>query len=159
MAKIDGRVDVIPSVDSTTGLLIFEGECVAGWEHLLCAVCHEEMVKGKVAAVMDTHRQCALCQLAADPENGEALRSHVMHTWCAEVATGLEACPACLVQEEEPQPKARIARIGFDVGGVIVRHREDSEEDSAGLTQGARVVDHKRLEKKRPCKYRSAVIF
>eukprot|EP00439_Symbiodinium_sp_Y106_P060509 s309_g8.t4 len=93
----------------------------------------------KAAAVVDTQRHQALCQLAADPESGDMLRSHIMHTWCAEVAAGMGACPACFedATESEIQPKTRIRRIGFDIGGVIVPHREDREdaEDIAGLTR------------------------
>ena len=92
----------------------------------------------KAAAVVDTHRHRALCQLAADPESGGTLRSHIMHTWCAEVAAGMEACPACLNEATGIQQKTRIGRIGFDIGGVIVPHREDrddAEEDAVGLTR------------------------
>ena len=135
MAKIDGRVNI-----DSAGLLTFEAQGVTAEEDLLCAVCGEHMELGakgaKAAAIFDTQRHHALCQLAVDPGNGEALRSHVMHTWCAKVACSLEACPGCLEEApEKPQPKARITRMGFDVGGVIVRHREDMEEDTAGLTR------------------------
>ncbi|CAJ1376391.1 unnamed protein product [Effrenium voratum] len=137
MAKIDGRIHISSCVDSTTGLITFEEQCVTGEEGLLCAVCLETIGFGaKAAAVVDTQRHCALCQLAADPENGEALRSHIMHTWCAE-GVGLEACPACSSPSSGKGKKpAPIARIGFDIGGVIVRHRDmfDSEVDTAGLT-------------------------
>ena len=125
MAKIDGRIHISSCVDSTTGLITFEEQCVTGEEGLLCAVCLETIGFGaKAAAVVDTQRHCALCQLAADPENGEALRSHIMHTWCAE-GVGLEACPACSSPSSGKGKKpAPIARIGFDIGGVIVRHRD-----------------------------------
>ena len=136
MAKIDGRVNITSLVDSAVGLITFEGHCISGEEELLCACCQERIGFGaKAAALVDTQRHRALCQMAEDPESGEALQSHIMHTWCAEAVSSLEACPGCLDKaSEEPQPKARIARIGFDVGGVIVQHQEDSEEDTAGLT-------------------------
>ncbi|CAE7352451.1 slc35a4, partial [Symbiodinium necroappetens] len=139
MANIDGRVDLGAFVGREAGFLSFERQRVAGEEDLLCAVCQEEMGFGaKAAAVVDTHRHRALCQLAADPESGETLRSHIMHTWCAEVAAGMEACPACFDEATGIQQKTRIGRIGFDIGGVIVPHREDrddAEEDAVGLTR------------------------
>ena len=116
MAIVDGRLTL------AAGSITFE--CRSGE----CTVCGEA-IRGRAAAAVDRENGRAFCALAADPIHGEQLCCHVMHAYCADGTVG---CPGCAGAAAAEAPSIR--RMGFDVGGVIVRHREDLEVDSAGLT-------------------------
>ena len=132
MAIIDGRLTVCSS--STSASITFDYNADSGIPGPSCVVCGDPIRVGKAAAAIDMSSHGALCKLAADPRHGDALCCHIMHAWCAEYLTD-SLCPGCTdpaspTADTAQIPLPPIRRIGFDVGGVIVRHREDMDLDS-----------------------------
>lgn len=137
MAIIDGRLTVCSS--STSAWITFDYDAGSGIPGP-CVVCGDPIRVGKAAAAVDMSSHGAQCELAVDPRHGDALCCHIMHTWCAEYLDDA-SCPGCTDSSGTPtsdiaQIPPPITRIGFDVGGVIVRHREDMDLDSGVDTAG-----------------------
>lgn len=136
MAIIDGRLTVCSS-SFTSASITFDYHAGSGTGPS-CAVCGDP-IRGKAAAAIDMSSHGALCKLAADPRNGDVLCCHIMHVYCAEYLTD-SVCPGCTDSASPPDtaqiPLPPVTSIGFDVGGVIVRHREDMDLDSGVDTAG-----------------------
>mmetsp|Transcript_965 Transcript_965/g.1557 ORF Transcript_965/g.1557 Transcript_965/m.1557 type:complete len:279 (+) Transcript_965:61-897(+) len=136
MAIIDGRLTVCSS--STSAWITFDYDAGSGSPGP-CVVCGDPIRVGKAAAAVDMSSHGAQCKLAVDPRHGDALCCHIMHLWCAEYLDDAP-CPGCTDPGNPTSDIAQIpppiTRIGFDVGGVIVRHREDMDLESGVDTAG-----------------------
>lgn len=135
MATIDGHLTVCSS-SLVSASITFDYHADSGIPSPSCVVCGDPIRAGKAATAIDMSSHEALCKLAADPRHGDALCCHIMHAWCAEYLTE-SVCPGCTdpASPAAQVPLPPITRVGFDVGGVIVRHRGDMDSgvDTAGL--------------------------
>lgn len=142
MAIIDGRLTVCSNFAAASITFDYHANSMTGPS---CVVCGGAIRDGMAAAAIDLDNHEAVCQLAADPRHGEALCCHVMHTYCAEYLTE-SACPGCVEDDSRALTPPAITRIGFDVGGVIVRHREERDLESGVDTAGLMGADYLHAE-------------
>lgn len=142
MAIIDGRLTVCSNFAAASITFDYHANSMTGPS---CVVCGGAIRDGRAAAAIDLDNHEAVCQLAADPRHGEALCCHVMHTYCAEYLTE-SACPGCVEDDSRALTPPAITRIGFDVGGVIVRHREERDLESGVDTAGLMGADYLHAE-------------